>query len=1033
MADYSPPAAHPIVRIGPRGGKIIAERFGKDGKPEFEYQRQEHQHLGAGPHREAPYQRPVQQSLFDAPRTLALKPPEEPRRRATDAPQGDLFGAPRTVAVAHPEPPSGSRVAKLAKPLPWAAVQHHEPEPAAAPAPKAEWKAPEPTPAAAKLEGQSRERKPDVAVRAVDDPKSPGWAPTRGPDPESFDIAETSNETGSRMIDVWRHLVKFPTKKEAAAAAREIGWSANDAVKVATRFQELWGLHNMGGYVTKRGYDRMRQARGVVVPEKPVEPSSDVRLQWSAAELSQPGEYMRLKAEWDALPVDEKNRRNAAGSETLATPARVNPDEVTAAEQRQRQEAAEESARRRRKPDEPEAPEPAEKLERQVEAHAVEREEAAAAEAENEGDGGKGGPKTAIIQTQHLKRFEKEIEALNKRARRLHVPELKWEEVPGSRRVETETHEMQMHHQTYKTVVTRQVCEVRLIGDPPQLAGWKFIAKAKETPNGGWIFNTAAGEEVPLKLRTREHHRDCDHCQMKRDRKGAYIVKSEKSGEHKTIGTSCVKDFLGGHDPEGAMNALTIWADANRILAGMAADDGEGSDGFGGGGKPEGAGLHRFLSHVAWAIRETGWVSKAAAQASDEFHPKTATVDDALRTLFMPVEEARKVLGAGGSINPEAADEELARKTIAWAKKKYVEVPVESLDTFGHNLRTVITEDYVHKDVFGMAAYLVRGYQREQGEILSKKRAAEAGHFGKPGEKAETDVTVIATREMEPGQWGESTLVTMETPDGHTLKWFASNLPRSFEQGVKMRVKFTVKKHDQYRGRPETTVSRVNLVGPAEGSGHKAFMPKGMKQPILLPSFKEGTGLHDLLEEGRQREETFEQRVESATDAKYREELKSPIYSGKYAKVTDEEREGLRRNVRDSARSAVYHEDWKAAMMAANESGARLFEPHAQPGVHFVNLDPPDEPGKAIETYEIEGYYTVGRLQEHPYVRAFRVSDPDGKMKEFELQRHALVVVGGEEDPPPEKKKRPRTVKLARLPGESDFAHSERQARENGE
>lgn len=163
MADYSPPAAHPIIKIGPRGGLIVGQRTGKDGKPEYEYQRPEHQHIGAGPHREAPYNRPVQQSLFDAPRTLALKPPEEPRRRPAEKPQGDLFGATRTVAVAHPAPPSGSRVAKLAKPLPWAAVQHHEPEPAPRPAPKAEWKAPEPTPAAVKLEGQTRRRKPEDA------------------------------------------------------------------------------------------------------------------------------------------------------------------------------------------------------------------------------------------------------------------------------------------------------------------------------------------------------------------------------------------------------------------------------------------------------------------------------------------------------------------------------------------------------------------------------------------------------------------------------------------------------------------------------------------------------------------------------------------------------------------------------------------------------------------------------------------------------------------------------------------------------
>lgn len=89
--------AQQVIRIGPRGGHIVAEGTGGKG-PQYEGHGEEH--VGAA--RRPALDRPVQGSLFDAPRTLALKPSEEPRApRATAGEQGDLFGGPpRTVALA---------------------------------------------------------------------------------------------------------------------------------------------------------------------------------------------------------------------------------------------------------------------------------------------------------------------------------------------------------------------------------------------------------------------------------------------------------------------------------------------------------------------------------------------------------------------------------------------------------------------------------------------------------------------------------------------------------------------------------------------------------------------------------------------------------------------------------------------------------------------------------------------------------------------------------------------------------------------
>ena len=79
-------ADRPVIEIGPRGGRIVGHHAGHGGKPVAEYEG----HVGGA-------LRPSQQRLFDSPRTLTLKPPEERERRsAAGEAQTDLFGPPRS-------------------------------------------------------------------------------------------------------------------------------------------------------------------------------------------------------------------------------------------------------------------------------------------------------------------------------------------------------------------------------------------------------------------------------------------------------------------------------------------------------------------------------------------------------------------------------------------------------------------------------------------------------------------------------------------------------------------------------------------------------------------------------------------------------------------------------------------------------------------------------------------------------------------------------------------------------------------------
>lgn len=68
---------------------------------------------------------------------------------------------------------------------------------------------------------------------------------------------------------------------------------------------------------------------------------------------------------------------------------------------------------------------------------------------------------------------------------------------------------------------------------------------------------------------------------------------------------------------------------------------------------------------------------------------------------------------------------------------------------------------------------------------------------------------------MPDNGFGPSVLYTLRTTDGALLKWFTGSDPRAagkrIERGDSFVADFTVKRHAEYRGAMETTVSRVKV------------------------------------------------------------------------------------------------------------------------------------------------------------------------------------------------------------------------------
>lgn len=171
-------------------------------------------------------------------------------------------------------------------------------------------------------------------------------------------------------------------------------------------------------------------------------------------------------------------------------------------------------------------------------------------------------------------------------------------------------------------------------GEAPKIAGWTFCATVQwiDAEDGATLpftFQVPGTPNPPAWVNHTDPTR-CDHCHTRRNRKAAYIVRHDETGEWKQVGSTCLCDFLGHADPEN----VAAWA---QILATLDTTLSEDEDDFGSGEGHTATrwSLSYFLAVTALAIRHHGWVSRGAAR---DMPGRTATADYVLQYLTAPKE-----------------------------------------------------------------------------------------------------------------------------------------------------------------------------------------------------------------------------------------------------------------------------------------------------------------------------------------------------------------------------------------------------------
>jgi hypothetical protein len=405
-----------------------------------------------------------------------------------------------------------------------------------------------------------------------------------------------------------------------------------------------------------------------------------------------------------------------------------------------------------------------------------------------ENDEGQGSDGKYWVLSRDLPVMEKKLEKLNRRAAKLKMPPVELKVL--GKRVARERGEDGRPYDVERA-------QVELVGAAPKLKGWTFVARIVHGEGGNMIMGVP-DEETPTKYRTAPPA--CDHCRSNRNRKDTFVVRGD-SGEHKQIGTNCLRDFLGTEDPA----AYVLYFSELKSLV----DDMDGGLEERGGRRSAEVETVDFLATSIAVARKLGFVSRRAA---DERNLPT-TSSQVMRYFFSDAEEFKKEVDSAR--RPD--DRERAEKMIAWARS-LKDAGEEGVEQYLWNLSVAAEGLTVDSRSAGLMASLPSAYDRAMG-VSSSRPAKEAPPAPtlKAGDKFEGVLTVEKVRSWST-DYGVTTLHVMKDDEGRSYKWKASK--ESLDEGSRVRIKGSVKavEPDRYNNNiPTVELTRCKVLGMVMG------------------------------------------------------------------------------------------------------------------------------------------------------------------------------------------------------------------------
>ena len=416
------------------------------------------------------------------------------------------------------------------------------------------------------------------------------------------------------------------------------------------------------------------------------------------------------------------------------------------------------------------------------------------------------GGKVFRIALEKLDGVKTSIDKMNVRARKLGVPEIAFtvtEETETEKRL-LPGYDPQIDNADDWTVYVHFTFCV-LDGKAPKLDGWSFVAALDHDTAGGAlpiIKRSPRDEAQGVDLDSyRRAENVCDHCGYKRDRLKTYIVVHD-DGRTMQVGSTCIKDFLGGVSPE----RIARWSESVWDLF----DEVGGAEGYdmvegGGGYDRHSIDLRRFLTLAAASARVEGWRSR---WIDGERHQGTA--DEALHLMHSRAKQDRDWVSENVTDDDAAAVD----AALEWLNTEVAER--DDLSEFEHNMVAICGDGrtWIKYGDAGIAAFLPQMHARHLGKVAERKvrekanaALADSEHIAAEGDRVKLTFTVIFNRGFD-GYYGTRYLTKGLTPDGNLIMWWGSgNAASQMEEGDTVSCTATIKAHstDKFSGDAKIT------------------------------------------------------------------------------------------------------------------------------------------------------------------------------------------------------------------------------------